>query len=109
MCGLLITVISYEIDLYYGGYKGITTLHDNHPNSAALIKKAIYDRQHSPCTHQLKIANLCLCGVTISLILCRQSVKVGWVNTYFRKVLYAEQSSESISDFKMVDFEVDPT
>ena len=41
---LLIAIISYEVDLFYGGYKGITTLHDNHPNKAALVEKAIYDR-----------------------------------------------------------------
>jgi hypothetical protein len=51
MGGLVIAIVSYEIDLYYGGYKGITTLHDNHPNKEALIAKAIHDRQISPCTH----------------------------------------------------------
>ena len=90
MLGLFIAVLSYELDLLFGGYKGIRTLHDSHHNSKALIAKAIGDRQHSPCTRELKFLNLVLCLLTIILILFLQKEKKEWVDKEFRKEIYNE-------------------
>lgn len=82
--GLILAIVDFEINLNYEGYRGLLLIHDNGPNTAADIAKAIAIRVATPKTQMIRWMNAMSSVVAIIFLVWRRADKTKWGNEQLR-------------------------
>lgn len=94
MLGLLIAVVSYEIDKFYDGSKGLMKIKETKWTGDKNQLNAIKLRLESPGTFSLRIMGCIANAMAAILLIWRHKLKTDWLNNNYRVEMLIEKMKD---------------
>jgi hypothetical protein len=103
MLGLVIAVLSYELDKFYDGSKGLKKIVKTKWTGDKHQEDAIKLRMTSPGTNTLRIMGLISNSIAVILLFWRHKLRIDWLNNNYRVEILIEDMKDKAIEFTMLD------
>jgi hypothetical protein len=102
LLGLAIFIFNYEWDLYYNGFKGISSLTGSSVTEAEAAA-AIAEKLAVPYTYHIKILGCITTLIAIIFLFMYKIAHINWKNRYYNKCVLRETLNSSQHDYVSLD------